>query len=150
MKPPTTRKEAAKIARQHRNEGRAKARAAMATGDEKYLPARDRGPVRRFSRDFVDSRLCMAEFLLPLLILVMLSQGFAPRFANGLWSTTILLVVLDTVLLIWRLKRELRRRFPEEPLKGTTTYALLRSLQLRFLRLPKTRVKLGAKLPERY
>ena len=26
-------------------------------GDEKYLPARDKGPVRRYVRDFVDARL---------------------------------------------------------------------------------------------
>lgn len=166
-RPTPTRREAEAAARQRARSGRdknaskkqlreqrsaqnAKMREGLRSGEERYLPARDQGPVRRFVRDFVDSRLCMAEFLLPLLILVMLSQGFAPRFANGLWSATILLVVLDTVLLIWRLKRELRRRFPEESLKGTTTYALLRSLQLRFLRLPKTRVKLGAKLPERY
>ena len=139
-----------KMLRERRNQQNVKMREGLRSGDERYLPARDQGPVRRFVRDFVDSRLCMAEFLLPLLIVVMVSQSFAPRFANGLWSATILLVVLDTVLLIWRMKRELRRRFPDESLKGTTTYALLRSLQIRFLRLPKTRVKLGAKLSDRY
>ncbi len=35
-------------------------------------------------------------------------------------------------------------------LKGTTFYAFMRALQLRFLRLPKPRVKLGQELPERY
>ncbi len=139
-----------KMLRERRNQQNVKMREGLRSGDERYLPARDQGPVRRFVRDFVDSRLCLAEFLLPLLIVVMVSQSFAPRFANGLWSATILLVVLDTVLLIWRMKRELRRRFPDESLKGTTTYALLRSLQIRFLRLPKARVKLGAKLPDRY
>ncbi|MGI8901689.1 MAG: DUF3043 domain-containing protein [Nocardioides sp.] len=139
-----------KMLRERRNQQKVKMREGLRSGDERFLPARDQGPVRRFVRDFVDSRLCMAEFLLPLLIVVMVSQSFAPGFANGLWSATILLVVLDTVLLIWRMKRELRRRFPDESLKGTTTYALLRSLQIRFLRLPKTRVKLGAKLSDRY
>jgi len=144
------KKASSKLSRERRTQQNAKAREGLRRGDERYLPARDQGPVRRFVRDFVDSRLCMAEFLLPLLIVVMVSQGFAPTFANGLWSATILLVGLDTALLVWRLKRELRRRFPDESLKGATTYALLRSLQIRFLRLPKTQVKLGAKLAERY
>ena len=34
----------------------AKQREALANGDERYLPARDKGPVRRFVRDYVDSR----------------------------------------------------------------------------------------------
>jgi hypothetical protein len=122
----------------------------MRTGDDRYLPARDKGPVRRFVRDYIDARLCMAELLLPLLIVIMVSQAFARGLSNGLWSATILLVALDTSLLIFRLRRELRRRFPDQSTKGAVGYGVLRSLQLRFIRLPKTRVKLGAKLPERY
>ncbi|QNN54758.1 DUF3043 domain-containing protein [Nocardioides mesophilus] len=144
------KKSAAKLTREQRSKQNAKTREGLRSGDERYLPARDQGKVKRFVRDFIDSRLCMAEFLLPLLIVVMVSQSFAPSFANGLWSATILLVALDTILLVWRLKRELKRRFPDESHKGTTSYALLRSLQLRFLRLPKSKVKLGQKLPERY
>jgi hypothetical protein len=49
-----------------------------------------------------------------------------------------------------RVRRELRRRFPDQSTKGATGYAILRSIQLRWLRLPKPKVKLGSKLPERY
>ena len=42
------------------------------------------------------------------------------------------------------------RRFPDEPTKGTTLYAAMRSLQMKFLRLPKAQVKIGEKLPETY
>lgn len=144
------KKAAKKLLRQRRAEQNAKMREGMKTGEERYLPPRDQGRVKRFVRDFIDSRLCMAEFLLPLLLVVMVSQGFSPRFSNGLWSATILLVVVDTTVLIFRLKRQLRTRFPDESHKGTTSYALLRSLQVRFLRLPKRQVKLGQRLPERY
>ncbi|GAA3024060.1 hypothetical protein JOE64_001134 [Microbacterium dextranolyticum] len=34
---------------------REKARVGMANGDERYLPARDKGPQRKFVRDLVDS-----------------------------------------------------------------------------------------------
>ena len=50
----------------------------------------------------------------------------------------------------FRLRREITRRFPEEPLKGTTYYAVMRSLQMKFMRLPKAQVRIGQQLPEHY
>ena len=43
--------------RERRTEQNAQMREGMKTGDERYLPQRDKGPVKRFIRDFVDSRL---------------------------------------------------------------------------------------------
>ncbi len=129
-------------------------RAAMKTGDERYLPARDQGPVRRFVRDRVDTRLSAAEFLLPLLVLIMIltysGNETLNRYGQSLWMVTILLVAFDTVWLVFLLKRDLRKRLPDESHKGATFYGVLRAMQLRFLRLPKPQVKLGQKLPERY
>ena len=48
----------------------------MRTGDERYLPARDTGPVKRFIRDFVDSRFQFIELLIPVL-LVTLVLGYS-------------------------------------------------------------------------
>jgi hypothetical protein len=148
------KKEAARLLRERRAEQNAKMREGLKTGDERFLPARDQGKVRRFVRDRIDSRLCMAEFLLPLLLVIMVLQysGNAQlqSVSNGLWTATILLVLVDTLFLVWRLKRDLKERFPDESHKGATFYGVLRALQLRFLRLPKPRVKLGQKLPERY
>ncbi|HET6627175.1 MAG TPA: DUF3043 domain-containing protein [Nocardioidaceae bacterium] len=148
------KKEAGKLLRERRSQQNAKVRQGMRTGEEKYLPARDQGKVRRFVRDRIDSRLCMAEFLLPLLLVIMAlqysGQPSLQNFSNGLWSATILLVVVDTVFMVWRLKRDLKVRFPGESTKGAVFYGILRSLQLRFLRMPKPQVKLGQKLPEHY
>lgn len=148
------RKEAAKLLRQRRLEDNAKIKQGMKTGDERYLPARDRGPVRKFIRDRVDSRLSMAEFLLPLLVIIMIltysSEPTLNRYGQSLWMVTILLVTLDTMMLYIRIKRDLRSRFPDESHKGAVFYAILRAMQLRFLRLPKPTVKLGQRLPERY
>lgn len=153
-KTPKSKKEANRVLRERRNEQNTRMRQGLKTGDEKYLPARDQGKVRRFVRDRVDSRLCMAEFLLPLLLVIMVlqysGQPALQRFSNGLWSATILLVAVDTIYLVWRLRREAKARFPEESTKGLTFYGVLRSLQLRFMRLPKPNVKLGQKLPARY
>ncbi len=144
------KKAAGRVQRERRSESSARIREGMKAGDERYLTARDRGPVRRFVRDWIDARLCIAEMLLPLLILIMVGQAFSQSLANGLWSATILLVVLDTMLVIFRLRRELARRFPDQDTKGAVRYGVLRSIQLRWIRLPKARVKVGAKLPDRY
>ena len=54
-------------------------REGMRTGDERYLPARDKGPVKRFIRNYVDARLSIAEFLLPLLVVIMVLQYSGSR-----------------------------------------------------------------------
>ena len=147
------KKAAQKLLRERRLEQNAKMREGMKTGDERFLPARDQGKVRKFVRDRVDSRLSAAEFLLPLLIVIMvLTYSGNPtlnRYGQSLWLVTILLVTLDTMLLIFRIKKDLRQRFPDESHKGATFYGILRAMQLRFLRLPKPGVKLGQR-PDKY
>jgi hypothetical protein len=54
------------------------------------------------------------------------------------------------VWLVVRIRRELKRRFPNESTRGAVGYTIMRAMQLRFLRMPKAQVKLGAKLPDRY
>jgi hypothetical protein len=137
--------------RAYRSQRSREIRAGLKAGEERYLPARDQGPVRRFIRDYVDHRLCMAEASIPLLFssLVASSLGY-PQLGTGLMNATFLVVVLDSLVFRWRMRKEIRRRFPKESLKGTTFYAYMRALQLRFLRLPKPQVKLGQPLPERY
>jgi hypothetical protein len=137
--------------RSHNAERSREIRAGMKAGDERYLPARDQGPVKRFVRDYIDHRLCMAEFAIPLLFASLLASATGyPRIGTGIMNTTMLVVALDSVLLRFRMRKELSRRFPGESLSGTTFYAFMRSLQLRFLRLPKPQVRVGQVLPERY
>ncbi|GAB3667025.1 DUF3043 domain-containing protein [Nocardioides korecus] len=141
------KKTAQKVMREKRVENNAKVRQAMRTGDERYLPARDKGPVKRFIRDHVDARLSVAEFLLPLLLVIMVLQytpnDTAVRIGLWLWQALLLVIVVDTGWLVVRTRRAIREKFPEEPLKGTTFYTVLRAAQMRFLRQPKPRVKLG-------
>jgi len=144
---PTTRKEAAKRQRDERRSQMDRQRQALAGGDERYLPARDKGPVRKFARDFVDSRFCIAEFFLPLAVVILvLSMVRVPVLQNVallLWLFVIVLIVVDSVGIALRLKKQLAERFPNEPKKGAVAYALMRTLQMRRLRLPKPRVKRG-------
>ena len=153
-KAPRTRKEIAAAERLKRAESSQKIRAAMKSGDERYFLARDKGPVRRFIRDFVDVRFSFIELMIPLLIVAMVLGYTGNRsmliVSNFLLMGTLVLIIIDSVILRFRLRRELTRRFPDEPLKGTTYYALVRSMQMKFMRMPKSRVKVGEKLPETY
>jgi len=153
-KVPRTRKEQMAARKAARGESSRNVREAMKSGDERYLPARDRGPVRRFIRDFVDSRFSFIELMVPLLVVSMV-MGYSgnrtlQNLSNTILLSTILVIVFDIVLLRFRLRRVLAERFPEQPLKGTTLYAAMRSLQMKFMRLPKPQVKIGEKLPETY
>lgn len=153
-KVPRDRKEQARAQRAARNESSQSVRAAMKAGDERYYLPRDQGPVRRFIRDFVDSRFSFIELMIPLLIVTMVLGYSGNRrladIGNTILMGTILLVVLDMFMLRRKLRRELTRRFPDEPLKGTTYYAITRALQMKFMRLPKSKVKIGQELPEHY
>ncbi len=153
-KVPRTRKEQAAAQRAARGDTSRKMRQAMKTGDEKYLPARDRGPVRRFIRDFVDSRFSFVELMVPLLVVTMI-LGYSGNdrlraIGNTVLLGTILLVVTDMIFMRFRLRRQLAARSPDESTKGTTYYAVTRALQMKFMRLPKAKVKIGQELPEHY
>ncbi len=153
-KVPRTRKEQAAAARLARSDSSTKMRQAMKTGDEKYLPARDRGPVKRFIRDLVDSRFSFVELMIPVLLVTtaMAWSGNAAvaSYGNAVLFGMLLLIVVDMLRLRFKLRRELTARFPGEPLKGTTYYAVMRSLQMKFMRLPKSQVRIGQRLPEHY
>jgi len=153
-KVPRTRKEQAKLQRSSRAESSQNVRRAMKSGDERYYMPRDKGPVKRFCRDFVDHRFSFIELLVPLLILTMvLGYSGNPNLrsiGNTVLLGTILLVFFDVMMMRRRLRKELARRFPDEDPKGTTYYAVMRSLQMKFMRLPKPQVKIGQRLPEQY
>ena len=147
---PKDPKEARRVARRQMREEREAQRQALLTGDERTLPARDRGPMRAFVRDHIDARTGVAEFFLPtavlILILSVMPSALLKNLSLLLWLVIIVLIVLDTVIMNFRLKRRLRDRFPGENLKGITMYAMMRSLQMRRLRLPKPRVARGEKI----
>ncbi|MEV4443536.1 DUF3043 domain-containing protein, partial [Streptomyces sp. NPDC049577] len=121
----------------------------LASGDERYLPVRDKGPVRRFARDFVDARYSVAEFFLPLavviLVLSMVNRGAFQTYVLLLWMIVIALIVINSLITGIALKRALKQRFPDENTRGAVAYALMRTLQMRRLRLPKPQVKRGEK-----
>ena len=131
---PRDRKEAYRRTRERQREERVRSMEALRTGDERHLPPRDRGPVRRYARDMVDSRRTVAEFFLPLALLIFgltLTSSAQLRFIGStLWMALVVLIVVDSVVLVIRHK-------------GVVPYALMRSMQIRRFRLPPPRVGAG-------
>lgn len=138
-------KAAIKAQRQKQNEARERARVGMMQGDERYLSARDKGPQRRYVRDYVDARFSIGEFLIPLMLVVLLLT-FVPGQIQvisimAVWAF-LALAVLDAIVLGMRLKRKLAAKFGEGKVQpGYRWYAAMRAFQFRMLRMPKPQVK---------
>lgn len=155
MKRPKTRKEQALQARKLRMAERERTQAALSgRGSETDLPLRDRGPVRALVRDYVDRRRTIAEFMLPLLLVILVLSFFKdPAIVSAVFTTWIALIfaiVIDEFMLVFLLRRELKRRFEPSETKGAGFYAVLRSTQMRRFRLPPPAIKLGEPLRDRY
>jgi hypothetical protein len=142
---PQNRKEAYQQMRARQRAERSRQMEALKAGDEQHLPPRDRGPVRSHVRDLVDTRRSVAEYFLPLalLILVFTTVGTAQMklFGGTLWMALVVLIVVDSVVLAFSVRRSLRRKLPDEPHRGAVPYALMRSMQIRRFRLPPPRLK---------
>ncbi|MGO3147566.1 MAG: DUF3043 domain-containing protein [Leucobacter sp.] len=133
--------------RQTQNEARDRARAGMMAGDERFLTARDKGPQRRFVRDYVDARWNAGELLIPIMVLfliVALFPGWIQVYGVFFVWAFLLIAILDAVLLTFLLKRKLAAKFGEDNVQpGYRWYGAMRALQFRMLRMPKPQVKRG-------
>ena len=148
--PPTTRKEAYRRMRATNAARRPEARAAAARGDDNYLPARDRGPVRKYVRDIVDARRNVGSFFL-VIAAVALIGTIAPspvvkNYASLLLFGFFLVMIVDSVILSRRIKRKVAERFPKGDNLGRSLswYGISRSTMIRRWRFPKPDVALGA------
>ncbi|MFI7482274.1 DUF3043 domain-containing protein [Kocuria sp. M1R5S2] len=143
---PEDRKAAKAQSRDANREARLKAQAGLAAGDERYLGPRDRGPQRRFARDWVDSRYNVGDFLMIVLLAAILVLFFPNPVVQTygvyvVWAFTVLALV-DTIFMTARLKKAAQAKFGTvQP--GLRWYASMRTLTLRRTRLPKPQVSRG-------
>jgi len=143
---PANRKEAYRQARQRQNSERARARQGMLRGEERYLPARDKGPVRKFARDWVDSRRIVSQYFLPVsLVILLLTWIPFPATVRGYvyvgvitigWPVMMVGVLATSVYVAWKVKKAAAEKYPGENLRGIGFYASMRALQIRRLRFP--------------
>lgn len=140
------RKAANKESRAKMAESRERARLGMANGEEKYLVARDKGPQRRYIRDYIDARFSIGEVMIPIMFLVIILTFINDAIFQfiaivALW-VFFLMAIVDCVIVGYILNRKVGAKFGEEHVqKGNRWYAAMRALQLRPMRLPKPQVK---------
>ncbi len=152
---PADRKAARREARAKRDEAWERQRRAMITGDERYLPARDKGPIRRYIRDYIDARYSIGELFMPSAILLLLiTVGFsairgsqAPNLLAFYIMVGIYLLFFAAIfdaLICWRLvRRRLYAKFGEERVRGEGMiiwYVFARCMNLRRWRQPAPQV----------
>ncbi len=154
---PADRKEAKRRSKQLRDAAYRREQEALETGDERYLPARDKGHARRFTRDWVDARWSVSEFVVPAMLLflvAMLAATFIRTNADLVTPVivtltivfyTLLVVSLVEGVIVWqRLKRRIVRKWPGETIpRGTWFYAYSRMVMARRWRSPKPQVGRG-------
>jgi hypothetical protein len=139
---PEDRAEARRQNRASVVEQRERARIGMAAGDERYLPARDRGPQKRYVRDYVDARYSVGELTIPFMVLVILTSFYQPLMEIGvivMWSYLII-VIVDCYVMTYRLRQRLKTKFGSSE-RGVSWYASMRSIQFRTMRMPKPAVR---------
>jgi hypothetical protein len=140
-------KRASKIAAR---QDRVSSRAAYLRGDEAALPLRDRGPARRFVRNYVDARRSTGEYFLPtifiVLVLTLIPVQAIQYGAIALMYALLLIAVVDGFFLSRKIRAAVTEKFPGTSTKGLGMYAWLRSTQMRRLRAPHPQVKIGDKV----
>lgn len=173
VKPPETRKEARarkkalknsmtkeeyKAYKKQQREERAaenkRIQQAMDRGDERYMLDRDKGEVRAYVRDWIDSRRFLSNWMMPAaiaLLIVMWMAQLAPQYSGvlSLFSMLVMAVFLIEAIFIGkRVNSAVRAKFPSttETGFGLGFYGYSRSNQPRRWRTPKPRVSLGEKL----
>jgi len=144
---PATTKDGRKRAKDASRAARVAQRAAYMRGDENALPLRDKGPVKRFVRNYVDSRRSVGEYFLPVIFVVLfLTLIPSPIFQLGsiaIMYGVLLVSVIDGYFLSRKLKSVVGEKFPGQSLKGVGMYGWLRSTQMRRMRTPKPQIKAG-------
>lgn len=141
---PADPKERRRAERSARNEAYQKQRQAIRSGDARNFPARDYGPARSFVRDYVDGRLRLLEFLMPIVVLawvtIILHNTTIYIYASFTMELVVVLGIVLGLLLNVRVKRAVREKFGDEHVRGTGFYAFSRAAMPRFLRQPKPAV----------
>jgi Protein of unknown function (DUF3043) len=162
--PPKTQREAAKrrtttpsgqpLTKEEKRAAAAERRSRMMAGEDAYLLPRDRGPVRAYVRDLVDSRRNIAGLLLPLAVvsflILLLPIPVLTVYGPLVLMVAILAAVVDSLVFGRQLSRKVARRFPNGDKSGQSTrgsalgfYAFNRACLIRKWRVPRPRVERG-------
>jgi hypothetical protein len=146
--PPKTQREAIKRSRGNKEERRkasAERRERMMQGDDRYLMPRDKGPVRAYVRDLVDTRRHLMGLFMPLVLIVFattLAQSLViQQYATLFCMVLLIMMVIEGSLLGRYVNRQVRAKYPDHKDRPLALgwYAFTRAMQIRKLRVPRPR-----------
>jgi hypothetical protein len=144
---PKDRKEAGRVQRTRDRDERGRRMDAVRRGEEWALPARDRGPVKALARDYVDSRRRFSEFymygLVVLLVLLFIRVPIVQTLVPALVIAAVAIMIVEGFFIGRRVRALAGERLPGQSTSGVALYSAMRALQIRKLRMPKPRVKIG-------
>ncbi|HOB04604.1 MAG TPA: DUF3043 domain-containing protein [Propionibacteriaceae bacterium] len=139
LNPVRTKKEAKAFERDQRAKVRQKAMVEAESRPEMVL-----------LRDHIDARWNVAEFMLPIMLVVlavsMFGNTYSPLVLGTMIATWVLLaVVILDLTVMWRsYKKLLAERFPRATPKGLLMMGVNRAMQIRRFRQPPARIKRGS------
>lgn len=141
-------KEERKIASAERRAKSADQRARMMAGEDKFLLPRDKGPVRAYARDLVDSRRNFVGLFMPMALILLVALFLSPAVQSIVTLALFIMMIfmaIDGYFLGRRVNNRVRDRFPETPDGGFKLgwYTFVRASQVRKMRAPKPRVGPG-------
>jgi hypothetical protein len=144
---PSDRKAAYQQSKGRDRASRARRMEAMKRGENWALPRKDQGPVRALARDYVDSRRSISEYymfaiLAALIVAVVLKNALIEFLLLALFAV----VIVESYFVGGRVIKLANQRFPGESTRGIRMYAAIRGTQIRRLRMPAPRVKVGEKI----
>lgn len=143
---PEDRKAARKAERDAATAERMRQRQALETGDERNLPARDKGPQKRYVRDYIDARTGLGEWLMPIVLVYVIAMFIPGTRAQVILMVTLYvivgLVIAESFYISAQIKKRLTATFGT-PEPGSRFYGVMRALQFRRLRLPTPQVRRG-------
>lgn len=144
-----------KLSREERKADKAASRARltdrrerMMSGEEAYLLPRDRGPIRRYVRDVVDSRRNLLGLFMPSTLFLMFAMFTTPQlqlYVSPAMLALMLVMGIDGVVLGRKVSRLVDAKFPKntESRWKLGLYAASRASQMRRLRTPRPQVQRG-------
>ncbi len=120
-------------------------------GEEKYLPAREKGPVKAFTRDLVDSRRYLSTLFIPVALIMMaymfivIKNPVLSGLAMPILLIFVAIMIIEGSFVGRQINKKVYERFPDTTEAGfrLSWYAFMRSTQLRRMRIPRPRVKPG-------
>lgn len=141
-------KEERKVAAAERRADAADRRARMLAGEDKYLLPRDKGPVRAYVRDIVDSRRNLVGLFMPLALILILAMFLSPVIQSYVTLGMLVMMLFmagEGYFLGRMINNRVRERFPDSTDGGFKLgwYAFVRASQIRKMRAPKPRVSPG-------